>query len=176
MDIGKIREAEKSERLAVLEKEFLPQGKEGDPGAILELEMALKALKEVEFSVEPNGTIVMATVVNSVTNDGVVSKSTDGIVLKRGCPGRYNAYQFLEYYLGIGRYEPFTNYDMRVSFPDIGPASIDDLSEEEAYQDCYDQLADRILGFARNHLCDQKAIGQVVIEIQSATRIVRLAF
>ena len=175
MDISKIRKAKRSDRLVVLEEEFL-EGKKDDPEAILELEMALRALQKVGFTIDnENGTIVMATFKDPVEAPKVIVNGEDGVVVRQTCSWRYNAYKFLESYLGIGQYEDaFDCFAMAEVFPEIGPSDRIDSGNLSLYSKCYDQLAERLLGFAKNHLCDPKKLGKTVIEMQTGTRIVRV--
>lgn len=167
MNISKIREAKRGQRLEIMIAELF-NGKEVSDETVLRVEMGLRKLQHLLFNFdgEKSGTIVMAEVEDTRSEDSynVVVSTEDGVV-KQLRP-RNNAYRFLSSYLGISGRNPYDIHEMQHEFPEIQSKLV--LSDE-SYYECYDSIAKSILNFMKYSFCAD-CVDENVVNLETATK------
>lgn len=148
MNIARIREAEKSERFGVLMEELC--GKTTDDSAsttqVLDAQIALKKLQGVRFDVSTGYHLgIFGPGERAKTQRVVVSQSIDGIVSTFKEPETYNAYEFLNDYLGIEKDEPMIISKLHQKYPKLVRDDI--IGSEFPW---YDDIAQTLLLAAKN--------------------------
>lgn len=146
MNIQKIRKADKSQRLTVLVDElYVTDASATCPGLVLSVEMMLREMQKYHFYVDTKShTVVLSDDDGSGKNKVVISEK-DGVVEKTPRHNTYNAYEFLEFYLGLGANPPCNFSAVRFRFPLLLPINVTTGYASASEIFWYDFITERLL-------------------------------